>query len=362
MREVGYEGDYKFANRLLSHEHLALLLNEDDPHWVDFCNWVLQALITAEALNITQATAEMFPTTSVFGPEYENMFVNAIAASGNYAEMYERHYGETLPRSRYNMINTGETGLIVSDPLGTLLVDEESLPQEDLPGPLVNGTMEAVITRGHLLCGVNPNDEHRGAGFADYNSTTQEWSGLDIDYCRALAASVSAGKQIDTIFVALSDWDSRYQSLANMSIDVLAGEMISLISDVHEPTTEQGFTFSTPYFYSQHGNTTMVESDAFAHVTRQGDRGDHQWSDLAKWTIQATFYAEEKGIVQSTASEMPVVELFGIEYKQMFRDIIHTTGNYGEMYERNVQAYIPRSGRNLLNVEDTPQFFPLRFD
>ena len=213
---------------------------------------MLHALISAEALNITQETAQTFNKTKLFGPEYEDMFIDAIAAVGNYGEMYERNYGGTLPRSRYNMINTGDSGLIVSDPLGTILVDEESLHVEDLPIPIPNGTMEAVINRGYLLCGVilRVDNFDERPGFAQYNRTTQEWSGLDVDYCRGLAASVSGVWQpIDTAFVDLSDKRTRYVSLANKTVDVLAGDRVSLTTDVREPTTGKGFSFGTPYFY-----------------------------------------------------------------------------------------------------------------
>jgi len=363
VREVGYIGDYKFAKKLLSHEHLALLTREDAPDWADFCNWVLHALITAEALNITQQSAHTFAKSNMFGPEYENMFIQAIAAVGNYGELYERHYKGILPRSRYNMINTGDTGLIVSDPLGNLDVDEESLSSKDLPNPLPNGTIEAVVQRGHLLCGVIPDDDnvddrHRPA-FAFFNASSQEWSGLDVDLCRGLAASVSAGKHIDTVFVNLSSRETRYISLANSTVDVLAGDMVSFTNDLLEPSSGRGFFFGTPYFYHEReGGNADESSGARALVTRHDDR---QRSDLTKWITHATFYAEEKGITQRNASMMPIVELFGISYRQMFRDAINATGNYGEIYSRNVESYIPRSGRNLLNVDDTPQFYPIPF-
>ena len=55
---------------------------------------------------------------------------------------------------------------------------------------------------------------------------------------------------------------------------------------------------------------------------------------------------------------MPVVDLFGSLYRQAFRDTIITIGNYGELYDRNLEAYFPRSGRNMLSAGDTPQLLP----
>ena len=46
-------------------------------------------------------------------------------------------------------------------------------------------TLKTVQDRGSLICGVNPGLE----GFAAKDSNGQ-WSGLDVDFCRALAAAI----------------------------------------------------------------------------------------------------------------------------------------------------------------------------
>jgi len=47
----------------------------------------------------------------------------------------------------------------------------------------------------------------------------------------------------------------------------------------------------------------------------------------------------------------------------MFRDVILRVGNYGEIYARDVNVTIPRSGRNKLNNANPlgPQHFPTPF-
>lgn len=103
----------------------------------------------------------------------------------------------------------------------SLNIDEESLPVEDLPKPVPGGTMEAMVNRGHLLCGLTTNVP----GFAEFDGV--EWSGMDVDYCRGLAAAVSAGKEIDIVFVELYDSTTRYVNLANKTVDVMIGGNIA---------------------------------------------------------------------------------------------------------------------------------------
>ena len=94
-----------------------------------------------------------------------------------------------------------------------------------------------------------------------------------------------------------------------------------------------------------------------ALATRQDDS---QWSGYVYWVVASTFYAEENFISQSESDEMPLVNLFGSAYQSMFRDAISVVGNYGEMYARSVEEFVPRDGRNLPNVVPLgPQHYPL---
>lgn len=91
-------------------------------------------------------------------------------------------------------------------------------------------------------------------------------------------------------------------------------------------------------------------------VTRQDDS---QWSTFVYWCLIATIFAEEQAIDQRISNKMPVVNLFGDRFVQMFRDIVALDGNYGEIYDGALEATIPRAGRNLLNtVPHGPQQFP----
>ena len=76
-------------------------------------------------------------------------------------------------------------------------------------------TLDGVKTRGQLVCGVNTS----GPGFSNADSQGR-WTGLDVDFCRAVAAAVlnDAGK---VKFVPLNS-QQRFSSLQAGEIDVLS--------------------------------------------------------------------------------------------------------------------------------------------
>ena len=76
-------------------------------------------------------------------------------------------------------------------------------------------TLDAVKARGQLVCGVNTS----GPGFSNADSQGR-WTGLDVDFCRAVAAAVlnDASK---VKFVALNS-QQRFSSLQAGEIDILS--------------------------------------------------------------------------------------------------------------------------------------------
>lgn len=105
---------------------------------------------------------------------------------------------------------------------------------------------------------------------------------------------------------------------------------------------------------------TWATSHSFSFISLFISLDDPQWSAFVYWIVSATFYAEEEGITQATATRMPTVNLFGPLYSRMLRDVIEAVGSYSEIYERNAEDQIPRGGLNLLNVNPLgPQHYPL---
>jgi len=326
-----FRGPYSVGDSLFVNEPLSMVTRQNDPEWSSFVNWIIHALLAAEEHNITQSNAETMTTTDVFGPEFEKMFIHAIAAVGNYREMYERHLESYMPEeSKLNLLNDGSSGLIYSFPFGAWgkLGPE---PQED-------SVLSKIAERKSLRCGLLP--------FVHSGNSSWGRMGLDRDYCRALSASILRDENFDDqiTFMNFSTPQDGFSALNKGEIDVLSGIPISMEVDVKEPTTGQGFTFSQAYFYEENESGQV---DAIALVTQEEDV---QWSDFVYWVVSATFYAEDKGILKDSAATMPTeVQLFGADYEEMFVNAISAVGSYGEMHKRNFGGTAPE-GRNSLNA------------
>ena len=119
---------------IISKEPLGPLVRHGDDQWADIARWVLNALIAAEELGVTGANvAEMAKGTD--RPEIDRMLgsegslgeklgldprwaVRAIAAEGNYAEIFDRYLGAGsplgLPRGLSALYRDG--GILYSPP------------------------------------------------------------------------------------------------------------------------------------------------------------------------------------------------------------------------------------------------------
>ena len=126
--------DHMVFPEIISKEPLAPLVRQGDDRWADIARWVLNALITAEELGVTRANvAEMAKGTD--HPEINRMLgtegslgemlgldaawaVRAIAAEGNYGEIFDRFIGPDtaigLPRGLNALYRDG--GILYSPP------------------------------------------------------------------------------------------------------------------------------------------------------------------------------------------------------------------------------------------------------
>ena len=77
------------------------------------------------------------------------------------------------------------------------------------------GLLQTVKDRGYLICGVN-------AGLPGFSAADEEgnWTGLDVDFCRAVSASVF-GDADKVEYIGLNS-AQRFPTLASRSIDILS--------------------------------------------------------------------------------------------------------------------------------------------
>ena len=76
-------------------------------------------------------------------------------------------------------------------------------------------TLDTIHERGTMKCGVK--DSQWGMGFADADGVR---SGLDIEYCKAVAAAIGLDAEQDIEYILASAGD-RFEKLASGEIDVL---------------------------------------------------------------------------------------------------------------------------------------------
>jgi general L-amino acid transport system substrate-binding protein len=127
-------GDHILLPEIISKEPLGPLVRHGDNEWGDIVMWTLNALITAEELGVTSANLnEMAASTTnpevarLLGTEGElgamiglsnDWAKNAIAASGNYGEIFAKNIGEETPIGLARGLNAQWTngGLLYSPP------------------------------------------------------------------------------------------------------------------------------------------------------------------------------------------------------------------------------------------------------
>ena len=120
---------------IISKEPLGPLVRHGDNEWGDIVMWTLNALVSAEELGITSANIAELSAAPTNNPEINRILgtegelgamiglsadwaKNAIAAGGNYGELFEKNIGESTPIGLARGLNAQwtEGGLIYSPP------------------------------------------------------------------------------------------------------------------------------------------------------------------------------------------------------------------------------------------------------
>ena len=107
---------------------------------------------------------------------------------------------------------------------------------------LAGATFDAVTQRGAVICGVNGNR----AGFSALDSRG-EWSGMDVETCKAVAAAVLGDK--DKVEFVKTTSQTRFTALQTAEIDVLTRNVTWTLSR----DAKLGIDFVAPTFYDGQG-------------------------------------------------------------------------------------------------------------
>ena len=127
--------DHVILPEIISKEPLGPLVRHGDNEWGDIVRWTLNALIAAEEYGVTSANVEELSAAAGDNPEVNRLLgtednlgamigleptwaKNAIAAGGNYGEIFEKNIGESTPIGLARGLNAQwtEGGLLYAPP------------------------------------------------------------------------------------------------------------------------------------------------------------------------------------------------------------------------------------------------------
>lgn len=136
----------------------------------------------------------------------------------------------------------------------TAVTSDTKLTVADAPVAHNGATLQTVKKRGHLICGVNTGL----TGFAIRDSKGN-WTGFDVDYCRAVASAIFGDKS-KVEFVPLAAKD-RFIALQSGQIDVLIRNTTWTMGR----ETSLGIEFTGINYYD--GQGFMINSERLKGIT-----------------------------------------------------------------------------------------------
>lgn len=200
--------------------------------------------------------------------------------------------------------------------------------------------VDAIRSRGHLVCGVAPNVR----GFSQQQANG-EFTGFEVDLCRAIAAAL-LGASTQVRFQAI---DTVHEFLADSGMDIVFHRLTWTLTREAPGQLEFGpiVLLDEPQSVSKEPLAPMLRSD------------DVDFTRIVRWTLYALMEAEEYGLrADNVLSEgrrfgWPAPDTgmaLGLP-ADWARRVVAQVGNYGEIYERHLgqgsALAVPR-GRNRL--------------
>jgi general L-amino acid transport system substrate-binding protein len=187
----------------------------------------------------------------------------------------------------------------------------------------------------------------------------QSGTTTELNLADAMAAAGHEGNYTTQVFDNIDETYNTYESGACDAVTSDRSQLVSRRTQMATPTDHVLLE-------------TVMSKEPLGPAT---PRGDDQWFNVVKWTVFATFEAEELGITQANVTEMrdtsenPVVQrLLGTDPEgtqgtklglanDWVVGVISAVGNYGEIFERNVGPNTTLGldrGLNRLWTDDPP--------
>jgi len=113
-------------------------------------------------------------------------------------------------------------------------------------------TLDVILDRGEMWCGVK--DSQFGMGYLNEDGT---YSGLDIEYCKAVAAAIGLNPDTDVVY-KLATGSNRFDLLSSGEIDVL----IRTTTWTTSRDADLNADFAGMNFFD--GQGILVNTDAYA--------------------------------------------------------------------------------------------------
>ncbi|MFM7703519.1 MAG: amino acid ABC transporter substrate-binding protein, partial [Rubrivivax sp.] len=228
-------------------------------------------------------------------------------------------------------------------------------------------TIDTIKQRGQMICGVNPGL----AGFSIADSQGN-WSGLDVDICKAVAATlmgdatkITSAKNLKGATVCVQSGTTTEKNLTDYSKSMKLN-IKPVVFETQEATNKAYFAGRCQAYTTDASGLASVRNKEASNpddhvilpelISKEPlgpsvRRGDDEFFAIAKWVVYVLIEAEEYGITQANVDQMkssqdPVVQrilgvsedtgkLLGLDRDWAYR-AIKAVGNYGEIFERNV--------------------------
>jgi len=267
-------------------------------------------------------------------------FLNAVYCVGSYYEICDVEQNNM----GMNQINNGTTGMLYATPFGEMDDEDDELGDIDVTAGTLLGD---IRKKGSLDCGVLIHD-----GFDGEITTSDKLFSMSVDYCRTLAAALFNGdSNLVNLTTYSEDDNSSFVALNNGTIDILSGGRVERKHDFENSQSVGGVHFSTPYYY---GNETSRGNVSFFSLATREE--DVMFSSFVNCIVLATIYAQENTIKKKKSEEMPLLPVFGSEFKWALRDAIYYSGSYDRIYKKHFGVVSEEDrGRNYLNEYGSPQ-------